>query len=345
MTPGDGTDATESSGPIDATDTDGYVAHVDGDLVPPGAATVPVRDRGFLYGDAAFETLRVYGGAAFAWEAHARRLRETCDALQIDHGFADADLRTRVDETLAANDLAEAAVRLSITRGVQSGSLTPTPVPARTSDPTVVVAVDALPRGGRGGAPVWDGPATVQTVKTRRTPDRTIPARAKAHSYLESVLARLELRVTEADEALVLDPEGHVAGGAASSIFFVSDEALCTPSLEGPVHPGVTREVVVDLARAEGIPVREGRFTPDDVRGAAEVFVTNTTWEVRPVATVDGIDCGGGPVTTLLSRLFDERVERECYGDGGPGRGGRGGTDGGGDAGAVDSRWDVGDGG
>ena len=111
--------------------------------------------------------------------------------------------------------------------------------------------------------------------------------------------------------------------------------------------PGVTRDVVLDLAREEGIPVREGTFTPDDVRGAAEVFLTNTTWELRPVATVDGIDCGGGPVTTLLSRLFDERVEREHYDDATGADGSKNDGDsegagyGDGDGQAVDSQWDV----
>ncbi|WP_372912867.1 aminotransferase class IV [Salinigranum sp.] len=326
----------------DGDDTgEAYLYHVDGDLVPASDATVSVRDRGFMYGDAAFETLRAYGGEVFAWDAHARRLDGTCEVLQLDHGLSDDDLHRRVRETLAANDLADAYVRLSVTRGVQPGKLSPSP----EVDPTVVVLVDELPPGGRESTPVWDGPATVQTVKTRRVPDRAIPSHAKTHNYLNGILARLELRVTGADEALVLDSDGYVAEGATSNVFFVSDEALCTPSLDGPVLPGVTRDVVVGLAREEGIPVREGQFTPDDVRNAAEVFVTNTTWELRPVETVDGIDCGGGPVTTLLSRLFDERVEREHYrgetGDAGADAGETDGTDGGG----VDSRWDVGSGG
>ncbi len=332
-------DPTASTGDDDGDGDNGddeYLYHVDGDLLPAEEATVSVRDRGFLYGDAAFETLRAYGGEVFAWDAHARRLAGTCEALQLDHGLSDADLHRRVRETLTANDLDDAYVRLSVTRGVQPGKLTPDP----EVDPTVVVLVNELPRGGRESTPVWDGPATVQTVKTRRVPDRAIPSRAKTHNYLNGILARLELRVTGADEALVLDSEGYVAEGATSNVFFVSDEALCTPSLDGPVLPGVTRDVVADLAREEGVPVREGQFTPDDVRSAAEVFVTNTTWELRPVATVDGIDCGGGPVTTLLSRLFDERVEQEHY---------RSGTDEvdtgdeGDGATGVDSRWDVGE--
>jgi branched-chain amino acid aminotransferase len=280
--------------------------HVDGELHDADEATVNVRDRGFLYGDAAFETLRAYGGDVFEWEAHAQRLQETCEVLGLDHGLTDDDLRGRVDETLTANGLDDAYVRLSVTRGVQPGKLTP----SEEVDPTVVVIVKQLPRGGRGSDPVWEGPATLQTVRTQRVADRAIPAKAKTHNYLNGILARLELRATGADEALMLDAEGHLAEGATSNLFFVDGQALKTPSLDGPVLPGVTRSVVVDLARSEEIPVEEGTYTLDDVRNADEVFLTNTTWEIRPVETVDGIDNEGGPVTTLLSKLYDERVER-----------------------------------
>ena len=301
---------------------DDFIYHVDGDLVAASEATVNVRDRGFLYGDGAFETMRAYGGEVFEWNAHMDRLAETCDVLGLEHGLTDGDLQERVDETLDANDLEEAYVRLSITRGVQPGKLTPD----TEVDPTVVVIVSDLPRGGRGSQPVWDGPATLQTVKTKRVPDASIPARAKTHNYLNGILARLELRVTDADEALLVDGEGHVTEGATSNLFFVRDNALRTPSLDGPVLPGITRRVVLELAREEGIPVEEGQYTPDEIRHADEVFLTNSTWEIRPVETVDGLSIGdnrqeggegvngtaAGPVTTLLSRLFDVRVESAC---------------------------------
>jgi branched-chain amino acid aminotransferase len=285
--------------------------HVDDELVPADDATVSVRDRGFMYGDAAFETLRAYGGDVFRWADHAARLADTCETLGMDHGLSDADLKRRIDETLDANGLDDAYVRLSVTRGEQPGRLTP----AVDVDPTVVVVVEALPRGGVDGEAVWDGPATLQTVKIRRTPDRSLPATAKTHNYLNGILARAELRVTGADEAVMLDADGRIAEGATSNLFFVRDDALCTPSLDGPVLPGVTRGTVLDIADEEGLPVREGSFTPDDLRAASEAFVTNTTWEVRPVATVDGIDVGGGPVTELLARLFDARVEATHYGE------------------------------
>ncbi len=287
--------------------------HVDGAIVPASDATVSVEDRGFQYGDAAFETCRAYGGTIFGWDAHADRLDRTCEALSIEHGCSAVDLHGRIEETLAANDISDAYVRLSVTRGVQPGKLTPQPA----VDPTIVVIVKPLPRGGTEGESVWDEPATVQTVETRRMPDAAIPAAAKTHNYLNGILARAELRgddgTIQADEALMCDLDGNVAEGATSNVWIVRDGVLYTPSIDGPVLPGITRALVKQLAVEAELAVQEGAYTVDDVRTADEAFLTNRTWELRPIATLDGHAIGGGPVTDRLSRLYDERVERTCY--------------------------------
>ena len=306
----------------DADRSEALYYHVDGELVPADEATVSVDDRGFRYGDAAFETLRAYGGSIFEWDAHADRLERTCETLALEHGLTRADLRARIDETLARNDLDDAYVRLSISRGVQPGTLTPRP----DVDPTVVVYVAPLPRGGIEGTPVWDGPATVRMVETRRVPDEAIPASAKTHNYLNGILARLELQSCSdgddsdelvADEALMLDADGNLTEGATSNLFVVDDGTLYTPTTEGPVLPGITRRVVCELAAEMGLPVVEERLAADDVRGTDEAFLTNTTWELRPIASVDGDATvgtdDGGPITDRLGRAFDRLVERRCY--------------------------------
>jgi branched-chain amino acid aminotransferase len=284
------------------------VYHVDGELVPAAEATVSVDDRGFRYGDAAFETLRAYGGTVFDWTAHRERLEQTCAALSLEHGLSGAELRTRIDETLAANNLADAYVRLSITRGVQPGKLTPQP----EVDPTVIVYAKPLPRGGLEGGPVWDGPATVRSVETRRIPDASLPSDAKTHNYLNGILARAELE-GEADEALLSDLEGNVAEGATSNLFFVRDGTVRTPTTDGDVLPGITRRTVLELAREADLPVEEGSYGLGEVLEADEAFLTNRTWELRPIDSLDGVELGGGPVTDRLSRLYDERVESVCY--------------------------------
>jgi len=288
--------------------------HVDGEVVPADEATVSVRDRGFMYGDGVFETLRVYGGEPFEWTAHRERLQRSAERLGFGGAVPD-DLRERVAETLAANDLADAYCKVSVTRGSQPGKLTPDP----EVDPTVVVYVAPLPRGGVEGESVWDEPATVQTVRTRRPSDAALPADAKTHNYLPGILARLELQraATDdfaADEAVMRGPDGSVAEGATSNLFFVDGGVLKTPSADLPLLPGVTRSVVMGLAEREEFTVETGRYGVDAVREADEVFLTNSTWEVRPVTSVDGIDVDVGPMTKLLARLFAERVEADHYG-------------------------------
>ena len=283
------------------------VYHVDGELVPASAATVSVRDRGFMYGDAAFETLRAYAGTPFRWEAHADRLARTCETL----GFAGAllpatELRERITETLAANELTEAYVRLSVTRGVQPGKLTPD----EAVEPTVVVLVKGLPRGGVDGQRVWDSPASLHTVETERVADAAVPSGAKTHNYLNGILARLELRGTDADEALLCGPDGSLTEGATSNLFLVKDGSLRTPSASLSLLPGVTRAVVLECAAELGIPVEQGRYGPGVLADATEVFVTNSTWELRPVSAVDCRTYEVGPVTERLQAAFDERVEQ-----------------------------------
>jgi branched-chain amino acid aminotransferase len=281
--------------------------HVNGDLVDESDATVSVHDRGFKYGDAAFETLRAYGGQTFAWVAHHRRLEATCDALGIDHGLSGRDLRSRVHETLAANGLADAYVRLSITRGEDSGKLTPDP----DTDPTVVVAVDSLPRGGTDGERVWNAPAIVEPTDRRPVSNATIPSVAKTHNYLPGILGRLD--APDADEALFVDSDGHVTEGAASNLFFVADGALHTPSLDLDVLPGITRWAVTRIADDAGLELREGHYTLDDLSAADEAFLTNTTWEIRPIARVDDTRYSTCRIGAALAREFAREIEQRHY--------------------------------
>lgn len=287
--------------------------HVNGDLVPEGEATVNVADRGFQYGDAAFETLRAYGGTLFEWEAHLDRLQNSCAGVGMPEVVPD-DLESRVHETLAANDLQDAYVRVSITRGVQPGKLTP----QVEVDPTVVIIAKPQPRSGVEGEARWDEPAVLETVETEKTRAEAIPPHLKTHNYLNGLLARLELREPDgsvrADDALLLDDAGYVTEGTTSNVFFVDDGVLHTPSLDLPILPGVTRSVVLDLAEDEDIPVETGRYQPGQLRRADELFITNTTGEVWSVAQLDGRSIGGGPITDALAQAFDRRVE-QFYGN------------------------------
>lgn len=281
---------------------------VNGEVVPADEAVVNVRDRGFLYGDGAFETMRVYGGSVFAWDAHLDRLDRTCEILSMDHGIERDQLHEWVHLALEANEVSEAAVRLSITRGVQPGKLTP----ATTVDPTVVVIVRPLERGGTQGTSTWSDPAQVRMVEVAKIPDEALPARAKTHNYLNGILARLELEEGD-DEALLCDLEGNLMEGTTSNVFVVDDGTIFTPSTAGPVLPGITRETVIDLAETLEISLEETTLTPKALFTADEAFLTNSTKEIWPIGTVDGQEIGGGPITEDLQTSFNERIESQHY--------------------------------
>lgn len=274
--------------------------HVDGDLVSAGEAGVAVRDGGFVDGDAVAVRARAYGGRVFRWAGVADRLAAAADAHGLDAPPA-ADLRRRVAATLDANDLADARIRLSVTRGTgrRPGS--------------VVVVVDPLPRGGVSGRTAYAGPADLITADTRRVPARSVPLARYTHNRLDRARATREATAAGVDGALLVDLEGSVVGTADADLLFVASDSLRVPRLDEP--GGVVRETLLDLAVEEGIPVGRGQVDPADVRAADEAFLANPTYGVRPVASLDDVPIGDGPVTTLLARLFAALVEREHYGD------------------------------
>ncbi len=273
---------------------------IDGERRPVEQA-ISATDRGLLYGDGVSEYLRAIDGEPFLWDSHRERLRVSCEALGL---AIPADLRERVVTTLTANDLSEALVRIVITRRNGSADDASGSTPSKEPEQTVLITTEPA-------APLTEAetaPATLQTVKTKPIPDDSVPTRANTLCRLDRVLARREL-IEEADEALLLTREGTVAGCAGSALVLVVEDAVRIPPTSGQERPRPMRTIALDLAREEGLPVATGDLVPDDVRGAQEAFLASARWGVRPVAQVDGIEIGAGPVTALLRGLLADRVE------------------------------------
>jgi branched-chain amino acid aminotransferase len=273
---------------------------IDGERRPVEQA-ISATDRGLLYGDGVSEYLRAIDGEPFLWDSHRERLRVSCEALGL---AIPADLRERVVTTLTANDLSEALVRIVITRRNGSADDASGSTPSKEPEQTVLITTEPA-------APLTEAetaPATLQTVKTKPIPDDSVPTRANTLCRLDRVLARREL-IEEADEALLLTREGTVAGCAGSALVLVVEDAVRIPPTSGQERPRPMRTIALDLAREEGLPVATGELVPDDVRGAQEAFLASARWGVRPVAQVDGIEIGAGPVTALLRSLLADRVE------------------------------------
>lgn len=281
--------------------------YINGVLLNAAQAGVPVDDRGFLYGDGAFETMRVYDGRPFLIEKHLARLRASLAGLRIDPGYqyTDQTFMRAIQSVIDANEVGEGVVRLTVTRGQSTGTLLPTP----GAPPSVIVTSRPMPPYPSA----WRREGmSVAITKMRRVHREALDSSIKSMNFLNSIMARMEAADSGADEAVMLNHPGMLAEGSVSNLFFVRGGVLMTPSLHMDILAGITREVVIGLARDAGITVEEGGFGPDELRQADEAFLTNSTMEVMPIGRVDGsrLTEAPGPVTLRLHQAFQVYVQR-----------------------------------
>lgn len=283
------------------------LVHLNGQLIEDTEATISVFDRGLLFGDGVFESLRACAGRFFRLERHLERLERSCTLAGIAGLPPRPTLSAELSQLLAANRLRDARVRLTVTRGAGR----PGDYLAASGPPTRVATAspfqglpDEVRRAGVG----------VRLLPGRAVPASVVDPAIKTTSRLHAVLARREAAQTGAFEALLADAAGRVTEGTASNLFLVRGGRLTTPP-GGRALPGVTRHAVLEIAAQAGIHADEADVTADDVRGAEEIFLTNTSWEVLAVVQVDGEPAGGGRpgrLTTTLARLYGELMHREC---------------------------------
>jgi branched-chain amino acid aminotransferase len=274
---------------------------VNAELTPALDARVMAGDRGFLLGDGLFETMRADSGRVFRRSDHLARLARSCAAFALALPWSPEELGAMVGKLLAANELDSARVRLTVTRGRHAGAMGL----AGPGPPTLLITAEPLPPGlddrlARG--------LTLAVAGVRFSEHNPI-FRHKTLNRLPHLFARSEAERAGADEALVLDERGNVAGVSTGNIFAYERGQLFTPPLTGPVLPGVTRGVVLELARREGLPVREDFFSPLMLGGAAEIFVTNSIQEIVSVVKVGPQPVGSGRPGPLAAKLLSRYRE------------------------------------
>src|SRR5262245_4522303 len=277
---------------------------LNGRIVRGESAAVSVFDRGARDGGGLFETLRVYGGRPFAWERHMERLVLSAAELGFPVPPSPARLREAVAEVLEACALADAVVRVTVTRGVAGGR------PVRTG-----AWVEAEPLGSRlwPGARQLDpedgGPLGGRLVLSQTPFTPGFLGRHKTTSRLALDLAREEARAAGADEVLLVSQDGEALEGAASNLFVVrSGGDIFTPPLSADILPGVTRATVMELCDPLGIIVHEAPIPLEMLRWASEVFVTNSVQEVLPIRDIAGRRVPEREVTLRLLQCYRERV-------------------------------------
>lgn len=265
---------------------------LDGRLLPRDEARVSVDDLGFLYGGACFETVRAHGASIFRLDRHFERLEAGLAAMGIASP-ARPLLREAIAQTLAANQLEDARVRVTVSAGRGHGR----PDLSSAAAPTILVVADRLE----------EAPAARLVVASVRVDEERALRGAKTANYLVSLLALSEARASGCNEALLLNHRGQIAEAATANVFAVIDGVLVTPPLiDGPL-PGVTREAVLDLARARSLPAAERSLTLEALSGATEVFLTNSVTGVRPVREVAGLwtnPAYPGPLTSALAEAY-----------------------------------------
>ncbi len=281
---------------------------VDGQLVPRGRATISVFDRAAHFGDGVFEGIRAYNGRVFKLRSHLERLARSARGVRIDLPLSLEDFESLIRRTLEANGLDTAYIRLVVTRGpgTLGLGLAPCTTPSVFCITAPLTLFDEAQRQ-RG--------LSAAVVARPRIPVRCLDPRVKTCNYLNNILAQAEARDAGADEAVLLNVDGFVAEAAGENLFVVKAGALATPPPEAGILEGITRKVVMDLARGMGLDVQERNIAPQELRDADEVFLTGTGAEVVAVTRLDGAVVGEGvegPVTRRLREAFFALVSEDA---------------------------------
>ncbi|HYQ29585.1 MAG TPA: aminotransferase class IV [Polyangiaceae bacterium] len=278
---------------------------IDGLLVPPERAQVSVFDRGFLYGDSVFESLRSYQGKLFALDEHLTRLKRSAERVAITLPVSLDTLRNEMQYALHVHGSKDSYLRLTLTRGTgRSLGLDP----ELAGEPLRVLLVTALTLPA---AEIYEHGIAAITYRAERPSDAAGVADAKIGNYLLAVLAMRAARAQAAREALIEDARGHILEGASSNVFAVFSGKLVSPPESAAILPGITRGHVLELARSAGTKVELRAIAKAELASAQEVFVCSSIRELVPVVSIDGRPVGNGlpgPITRALLHSYRERA-------------------------------------
>jgi branched-chain amino acid aminotransferase len=287
------------------------IVYVNGSLVPAEEARISAFDHGFLYGYGLFETMRAYNGKIFLLDRHINRLSSSAAFVGLGAAVGKIDVAKACMETLEANNLNDARIRFTVTGGEADAY----PWATKGGMPTVVITArpyTAIP------AEKYKQGYKICLASVRRN-KQSILSHVKSTSYIGSTLAKIEAAGQGADEALLLNEDGYLTEGGSSNIFFIRSSRLVTPSIQSGILPGITREVVMELAGELEISVTEGTVGVAIIRQCDEAFLTGSVMEIMPMT--EAIDKTGraviigsgkpGPITLKLMAAYRNRVQKE----------------------------------
>lgn len=271
-------------------------------LVDEQDAKVSVFDHGLLYGDGVFEGIRIYSGRIFEFEAHIRRLYESARAIRLEISMDADSLIVATKQTVEANKITDGYIRLIVTRGI--GDLGLDPFMCEKS--CVIIIADNVQLYPEE---FYEKGLNVISAATIRNHPMTVPPQVKSLNYLNNILAKIEAIDHGVSESIMYNHEGYVAEASADNVFIVRDGIICTPPVSSGSLDGITRAIIMKLAKEEGISIVEKNLTRFDLYTCNEFFLTGTGAEVIGIVNIDGRTIGDGKpgeITKMLRRKFFE---------------------------------------
>jgi aminodeoxychorismate lyase len=274
---------------------------LNGQIVPETQAVVPVNDRGFMYGDGLFETLRVCRSRPFRLAQHLERLRRGAEFLKIQCPFTAPELRNFAGQLIEENRMPEAILRVVLTRGPGERGYTP----GAGGRPTLVMSLHPAP-------PLdVESPAGCRLITSSlRIPAGDALGPFKTSNKLVQVMARMEALEKHADEALLVNTDGVVVEAAGANLFWVARNRVCTVPVAGGALPGITRAVVLELCNTLGVPTDERVIRPRALRNAEGIFLTQSVSGIVPVSSLDAQPIAPSALVGRLRRAYGELLTR-----------------------------------
>jgi branched-chain amino acid aminotransferase len=282
------------------------IVYLNGKLVPREKAHISINDHGFLYGYGLFESMRAYNGKLFLLDRHIKRLHAAAQVIGMEDKLKEIDFVKICNETVAANKLKDARVRLTVTNGDGAAA----PWLDKGGKPTVVATAQPYTPFSKEK---YNAGFKVGITSVRRMKQSPFSA-MKSINYLLNVVARMEAAEQGLDEIILLNDAGDVAESGGGNIFFVDDNKLVTPAVDSGIIPGITREVILEIAKEMNIGVSERAISVKEIKKFDEMFMTNAIIEVMPVIRVgDDVIGNGKPgkITLKLMEVYRQRVRGE----------------------------------
>jgi len=282
------------------------ICWLDGKLVNADEAKISVFDHGLLYGDGVFEGIRFYQRQAFRLAEHLQRMKYSAVAIGLRIPYSMQELESAINKVIQAYTEADGYLRLVITRGIGPLGINP----AQCKRGTAFIIAD---QASFVSEQVKQKGAKLIIASTRRLSPDGLDPRVKSLNYLNHILARLEANHAGADEAILLNAQGHVTEGSTDNIFIIRDGCILTPPVSDGALQGITREIIFELAGELGFECHARTLAPYDLYTADECFLSGTAMELIPVAEIDGrqlASCPGELFKQLL-QAFKARIRAE----------------------------------